>query len=167
MKAAIIGSGVSGLATAIRLAAKGYKVTVFEQSERIGGKLNELRMGDFRFDTGPSLFTLPNLVDELFDVAGEGNSNAFEYKQLENVTRYFYPNGKVLNSWADPKRFAHEAEIVLGEPATNIENYLAECEELYNLTANMFMFSPFPTWEGFKSEEAKKIGLNLKKLKAF
>ncbi|MDY0254161.1 MAG: 1-hydroxycarotenoid 3,4-desaturase CrtD [Tenuifilaceae bacterium] len=167
MKAAIIGSGVGGLATAIRLAAKGYKVTVFEQSERIGGKLNELRMGDFRFDTGPSLFTLPNLVDELFDVAGEGNSNAFEYKQLENVTRYFYPNGKILNSWADPKRFAHEAEIVLGEPATNIENYLAECEELYNLTANMFMFSPFPTWEGFKSEEAKKIGLNLKKLKAF
>lgn len=167
MKAAIIGSGVGGLATAIRLSVKGYKVTVFEQSQNIGGKLNQLRMGEFRFDTGPSLFTLPNLVDELFDIAGEGYSNTFEYKQLENVTRYFYPNGKVLNSWADPKRFAHEAETVLSEPATNIENYLTECEELYNLTANLFMFSPFPTWAGFKSEEAKRIGINLKKLKAF
>ena len=167
MKAAIIGSGVGGLATAIRLAAKDYKVTVFEQSDTIGGKLNELRMGEFRFDTGPSLFTMPNLVDELFAIAGEKNSNTFKYKKLENVTRYFYPNGKVLNSWSDSKRFAQEAEEVLNEPAKNIEQYLNECKELYQLTSKMFIFSPFPSWEGFKSDEAKEIGKNLKKLKAF
>ena len=167
MKAGIIGSGVGGLATAIRLSTKGYKVTVFEQSDTIGGKLNELRMGDFRFDTGPSLFTLPSLVDELFSIAGEKDSNTFRYKKLENVTRYFYPNGKVLNSWSDPIRFAQEAEQVLNEPAANIEQYLNECKELYQLTSNMFMFSPFPTWKGFKSDEAKQIGMNFKKLKAF
>ncbi len=167
MKAGIIGSGVGGLATAIRLSTKGYKVTVFEQSDTIGGKLNELRMGDFRFDTGPSLFSLPSLVDELFSIAGEKDSNTFRYKKLENVTRYFYPNGKVLNSWSDPIRFAQEAEQVLNEPAANIEQYLNECKELYQLTSNMFMFSPFPTWKGFKSDEAKQIGMNFKKLKAF
>lgn len=167
MKAAVIGSGVGGLATAIRLAVKGYKVIVFEQSERVGGKLNELRMNGFRFDTGPSLFTLPALVDELFSLAGSDGKNLFKYQKLENVTRYFYPDGKVLNSWSDPKRFAVEAQMVLGEPAENIERYLEECNELYRLTSDMFIYSPFPSWEGFKSKEAQEIGKNIKKLKAF
>lgn len=167
MKAAVVGSGVGGMAIAIRLAVKGYKVTVFEQASKVGGKLNELRMDGFRFDTGPSLFTLPSLVDELFALGGNEGSTNFKYHKLENVTRYFYPDGKVLNSWADPQRFAQEAEAVLGEPAQNIEKYLAECNDLYRLTADMFMFSPFPTWQGFKSKEAQEIGKNLKTLKAF
>lgn len=155
------------MAIAIRLAAKGYAVTVFEQGERVGGKLNELRLGGFRFDTGPSLFTLPSLVDELFLLGGESIQNTFRYKKLENVTRYFYPDGKVLNSWSDPDRFATEAESVLGEPAINIAKYLRECNDLYNLTSDLFMFSPFPSWKGFTSNEAKEIGKNIKMLKAF
>jgi diapolycopene oxygenase len=167
VKAAVIGSGVGGLAIAIRLAAKGYKVTVFEQADRVGGKLNQLEMDGFRFDTGPSLFTLPSLVDELFALAGNEVSNLFKYRKLDNVTRYFYPDGKVLNSWSNPERFAQEAESVLYEPAENILSYLKECKDLYRLTANMFIYSPFPTWKGFTSDEAKEIGKNLKKLKAF
>ncbi len=167
MKVAVIGSGVAGLAIAIRLAVKGYRVTVFEKAAKSGGKLNEIRMGDFRFDTGPSLFTLPSLVDELFTLAGADAENTFKYKKLENVTRYFYPDGKVLNSWANPELFANEAQSVFNEPAENIEKYLKECSELYRLTANMFIFNPFPTWEGFTSSEAKEIGMNIKKLKAF
>jgi phytoene desaturase len=167
LKAAIIGSGVGGLATAIRLAIKGYKVTVFEQHTAVGGKLNELRIGNFRFDTGPSLFTLPSLVDELFSLAGDEGLGLLEYKKLENVTRYFYPDGKVLNSWADPIKFANEAEVVLNEPADNILQYLNESKDLYRLTESMFIFSPFPTWKGFVSNEAKEIGKNYRKLKAF
>lgn len=167
LKVAVIGAGVGGLAIAIRLALKGYKVNVFEQSTRVGGKLNELRIDGFRFDTGPSLFTLPNLVDELFALSGKDGENLFKYNKLDSVTRYFYPDGKILNSWSDPHRFAQEAEEVLGEPAQNIEKYLDECNDLYRLTADMFMFSPFPTWQGFKSKEAQEIGKNIKKLKAF
>ncbi|MDD2279489.1 MAG: phytoene desaturase family protein [Bacteroidales bacterium] len=167
MRAAVIGSGVGGMAIAIRMAVKGYKVTVFEQSSRVGGKLNELRMNGFRFDTGPSLFTMPDLVDELFGIAGNEGTDLFSYQKLENVTRYFYPDGKVLNSWADPNRFAQEAETILGEPAVNIQKYLSECSDLYRLTSKMFIFSPFPTWEGFKSKEAQELGKNIKKLKAF
>ena len=167
MKAAIVGAGIGGLAIAIRLARKGYVVTVFEQRKRVGGKLNELRIGEYRFDTGPSLFTLPSLVDELFALAESDNQLDFGYKKLENVTRYFYPDGKVLNSWPDPQRFANEAADVLNEPADNILRYLKECNDLYRLTSNMFIFNPFPSWKGFTSDEAKEIGKNLKKLKAF
>ena len=158
---------MGGLAVATRMAAKGHTVTIFEKENRIGGKLNELNINGFRFDTGPSLFTLPNLVDELFALAGNEADSLFKYKKLENITRYFYPDGKVLNSWANPERFAQEAESVLNEPAENILNYLKECDDLYRLTSSMFIYSPFPTWKGFFSNEAKVIARNIKKLKAF
>ena len=61
----IIGSGIAGIASAIRLAQKGYAVTVFEANDYPGGKLSEFRLGDYRFDAGPSLFTLPDLVEEI------------------------------------------------------------------------------------------------------
>ncbi len=68
MKAAVIGSGVGGLAIAIRLAQKGYDVTVFEKNDHAGGKMSEIRGNGFRFDTGPSLFTLPELARELIEL---------------------------------------------------------------------------------------------------
>jgi len=68
MKVAVIGSGVAGLATAIRVAARGDIVTLFEKNGTPGGKISQIRDKGYRFDTGPSLFTLPNLVDELLSM---------------------------------------------------------------------------------------------------
>jgi len=68
MKVAVIGSGVAGLATAIRVAARGDSVTLFEKNGIPGGKISQIRDKGYRFDTGPSLFTLPNLVDELLSM---------------------------------------------------------------------------------------------------
>ena len=65
-KVAVVGAGVGGLATAIRLSIKGYSVEVFESNSYIGGKLSQIESKNFRFDAGPSLFTMPELVDELF-----------------------------------------------------------------------------------------------------
>ena len=64
--AIVIGSGVAGLATAVRLATAGFSVQVFEAAEKPGGKLAEMYVDGYRFDIGPSLFTLPYLVEELF-----------------------------------------------------------------------------------------------------
>jgi len=63
LKVIIIGSGIAGLASAIRLACAGHQVTVFEANAYPGGKLSEIYSDGFRFDAGPSLFTLPQLVD--------------------------------------------------------------------------------------------------------
>ena len=68
-KAIIIGSGIAGLATAARLLSKGYDVSIFEAGEVTGGKIHSFNLGEYRFDAGPSLFTLPYLVDELFENA--------------------------------------------------------------------------------------------------
>ena len=81
----IIGAGVAGLATAIRLAVQGHQVTVFEQSDRPGGKLDNLQWNGYRWDSGPSLFTLPDLVDELYVLAGEEMKKYLRYQKLELI----------------------------------------------------------------------------------
>ena len=70
-KAIVIGSGVAGLATSIRLALKGYQTHVFEINSYPGGKLSAFEIDGYRFDAGPSLFTMPHFVTELFEKAGE------------------------------------------------------------------------------------------------
>ena len=67
-KAVIIGSGIAGIASAIRLQNKGYSVQILEKNNYPGGKITELTGNGFRFDAGPSLFTMPNLVTELFEI---------------------------------------------------------------------------------------------------
>ena len=70
-KVAIIGSGLGGLSAAISLRAAGYEVEVFEKNERIGGKLNIKELNGYTFDLGPSIFTLPQFFENLFQRAGK------------------------------------------------------------------------------------------------
>ena len=86
-QAIVIGSGIAGIATSIRLACQGYSVEVFEKNEYAGGKLSSFSLGDYRFDFGPSLFTMPHFIDELFELAGENPREHFQYKRKENQVR--------------------------------------------------------------------------------
>lgn len=88
-KAIVVGSGIAGLAVAIRLACKGFEVDVYEKNEYPGGKLTSIEKNGFRFDAGPSLFTLPDQVDELFRLAGEIPGEHFQYKRLHTTCHYF------------------------------------------------------------------------------
>ncbi len=67
-KVAVIGSGIGGIAIALNLKKLGFEVDIFEKNSKIGGKIGEIKQNGFRFDTGPSLFTLPELVDELLNL---------------------------------------------------------------------------------------------------
>ncbi|MBK6680297.1 MAG: FAD-dependent oxidoreductase [Ignavibacteriales bacterium] len=64
-KVVVIGAGLGGLSAAIRLAKKGFSVTIVEQNNKTGGKANEINEEGFRFDTGPSLLTMPFVIEEL------------------------------------------------------------------------------------------------------
>ncbi len=111
MKAVVIGAGVGGLAAAIRLAAKGCAVTVLEQLPNAGGKLNLLEDAGFRFDTGPSLVTLPWVFEDLFSAAGEILSDHLELIRLEPVCRYFYADGTGFDASADLPTMMANLEI--------------------------------------------------------
>ncbi|SNC76845.1 phytoene desaturase [Hymenobacter gelipurpurascens] len=137
---AIIGAGIGGIASAVRLALAGHKVTVFEAQESFGGKMHQLVLpGGYRFDGGPSLFTLPHLVDELFRLAGRDPQDHFRYQRLDPITQYFFPDGTQLTAWADEDKFAQEIEQKLSVPAAEVLAFLKRSRLAYEATADTFL----------------------------
>jgi phytoene desaturase len=139
LRTAIIGAGIAGLAAAVRLAVQGHEVEVFEASASPGGKLSEFSLGDYRFDLGPSLFTMPQYVDELFELAGENPRDHFAYERLPVVCNYFWEDGTRIHAHAAKEDFAKEVEEVLDVPASRIISILADAEKKYHVSGRTFL----------------------------
>lgn len=138
-KAIVIGSGIAGLASAIRLNSKGYQVDVFESNSYPGGKLTEFRLGNYRFDAGPSLFTMPILVDNLIRKLGEDPRDHFNYCKKEISCVYFWEDGTRFPAPAQPDLLAQKAEKTFGVEAQKITNYLRHSSRMYRLTNKVFL----------------------------
>lgn len=160
-KIIVIGAGVGGLATSIRLALKGYSVEVYESNSYVGGKLSQIKSDGFRFDAGPSLFTMPELVDELFQLAGENPRDFFNYQQLEESCRYFYEDGTVLRGFSNIEKFANEAAEQTGVNKTDVINHLKKSEYIYNATAFLFLQRSLHKIKSFLSFKVFKSFLKL------
>jgi phytoene desaturase len=163
-KAVVIGSGVGGLAIAIRLAARGHRVTVLEANARPGGKLAEIRSRGYRFDAGPSLFTLPHLVDELFTHCGENPEAYFRYDKLESICRYHYEDGTIINAWQDIDAFADELENKTSDTGKSLRAFLGKSRILYELTAPVFIFRSFHRLSTFFSRDFIRALLRIHRL---
>lgn len=92
-RAVIIGGGLGGLAAALRLAVHGWQVTVCEQGKSFGGKMNSWSEHGYRFDTGPSLITMPWVFEELFEAAGSRLQEQVELMPLPSLAQYVYDDG--------------------------------------------------------------------------
>lgn len=138
-KVIVIGAGIAGLATGIRLRVLGYDVSVFEANSYAGGKLTEVKTGDYRFDAGPSLFTMPQYIDELFELAGKDPRDYYDYKRLDVLCRYHWDDGTALTTYADPQQTAQEMATVLGEAPETILSHLADSRAKYELTGRTFL----------------------------
>lgn len=166
-KALVVGSGIAGIAASIRLAVKGYQVEVFEANAYPGGKLTAIEGKGYRFDAGPSLFTLPEQVEELFQLAGQNPKEHFEYDRLEVVCHYFWEDGKKVKAWADSARFAAEVASELGVSELGIKEVLKRSAFIYEHLSPLFMhrsLHKLSTWIG---PQARKAYLNLGKLGLF
>lgn len=141
--ALIIGGGIAGLAASIRLARLGLAVTILEKNPNVGGKLNEYTEKGYRFDIGPSLFTLPHLVDELFILCGENPREHFRYFELEDICHYFFPDGRSVTTCRDRLTLSLRLEESLGESRQHTRAFLEHAEHLWRLTAGLFIFGDF------------------------
>jgi phytoene desaturase len=138
-KVIIIGSGIAGLASAVRMAVKGHQVQVFEANAYPGGKLSEMQVDGFRFDAGPSLFTMPELVDELFTLAGRNPKDYFHYQKLDSICNYFYPDGTTLKAHAQSELFINEVSEKLNVQPDIVQAHLNKSAFIYRHTAHLFL----------------------------
>ena len=166
-QAAVIGAGIAGIATAIRLAVKGYAVEVFEANAYPGGKLSSFELNGYRFDAGPSLFTLPQLVDELFRLAGKEPTDYFQYQKLPETCRYFYEDGTRFVADAEPEQLAQTLEKYLGEPAESTRRHLRDSARKYELTEGLFLRRSLHKVGTYLNRDAFRGYLNLPRLDAF
>lgn len=137
--AIVIGSGVAGMATAIRLAVQGFKVDVFEKNDRPGGKISVFSKEGYQFDAGPSLFTQPENIAALFELAGELLSDYFTYHKCTETCRYFFGNGRQVTAYADQDLLAKELNEKLGESEQAVKKYLQRSGDVYNNIGQVFL----------------------------
>ncbi len=137
-RVAVVGGGLAGLAAALRLASRGVEVVLFERGPHLGGKARELREGGHRFDTGPTVVTLPEVVARTFTEAGAAPPSM---TALDPLTRYRLPSGRTWDVHRDPDR------TLAGLPAAQRGVYAAlldEARRLYEGAAPTFVHGRKP-----------------------
>ena len=161
-KVIIVGSGIAGLATAVRLKAKGYDVKIFESASHTGGKIHAFNLGDYRFDAGPSLFTLPHLFDELFNILGENPRNFFNYNKKDVHCEYFWNDGKRLTAYADKNKFLKEVHDKFGIKNSIISKYLDHSRKKYEITKRIFLQNSLHKVSTYLSKDVLRGLMSLK-----
>src|SRR5437763_85100 len=101
-RVAVIGGGLGGLAAACTLAARGHAVTLFEQGPTLGGKAAVLAEAGYRFDMGPTILTLPAVLERVFAEAGRDLTDYLDLIRLDPQWRCFFADGATLDLCADP-----------------------------------------------------------------
>lgn len=144
----VIGAGVGGLATAARLAVKGHRVTILEQSDRVGGKLATYRREGFAFDTGPSLFTLPAVYRDLFLKTGRPLEEEVDLQPVEPAFGYHFADGSsALLPGVDPARCANAlGDAFGGSAADDWRTLMDRAAKMWQLTRQPFLQSPLQGW---------------------
>ena len=161
---AVIGAGIGGLAVSLRLKAQGFRVVVFEKNHRPGGKLAELHMDGFRFDTGPSLFTLPEYVEELFELFGEKMSDFIPYRQLDVNCRYFFPDDSQIVFYHDQDRLRDELSRSNVQSAHQLFARLQRAARMYELGAPVFLNNDLHRLAGFNTPSGRRAAMRLAEL---
>jgi phytoene desaturase len=128
----IVGAGFGGLAAAVRLLAQGHDVTILEQQPAIGGRASQIRDGDYTFDTGPSLITMPWLFDEVFAIGGTRLADEVRLHELDPGYRIYWTDD---DRWFD---FAASRDTLYRETAKfspadagNLDAFLEATREIH------------------------------------
>ncbi|MBP7216001.1 MAG: phytoene desaturase [Candidatus Omnitrophica bacterium] len=131
-KVAIVGAGVGGLATAARLAQRGYQVQVFEKLAACGGRCHLLEDKGFKFDMGPSFVLMPDFFEEVFQDCKENIKDYLNLVSIDPSYKLWYPDGETFTAYRDSEQTKAELERIEKGAALKFESFIAETRRLYN-----------------------------------
>ena len=140
----VIGAGIGGLSAAIHLAVAGCEVVVLEQNLTVGGKMGRIEEGGFTWDTGPSVITMRHVFEELFATAGRRLEEYLTLLPVDPLTRYFYPDGVVLDATRDLSAMAAQIEAIEPRDVEGYLAFLAYAAKLHRITGPVFIYDQPP-----------------------
>jgi phytoene desaturase len=141
--AVVIGSGFGGLAAAIRLGARGYRVTVVETLDAPGGRAYVYRRDGFTFDAGPTIITAPYLLEELWTLCGRRMADDIDLRRIDPFYRIRFDDGSVFNASGDPA--AMRAEVARFAPAdvAGFDRFMRDSARIYDVGFTKLADQPF------------------------
>ncbi len=131
--AIVIGSGFGGLAAAIRLGAKGYRVTVLEALDAPGGRAYVFKQDGFVFDAGPTIITAPFLFEELWGLCGRRLADDVKLVELDPAYQIRFADGTVFNYSADPAKMRAEVARLCPADLPAYDRFMVKSREIYGL----------------------------------
>jgi phytoene desaturase len=141
--AVVIGSGFGGLAAAIRLGARGYRVTVLERLDQAGGRAAVFRQDGFTFDAGPTIITAPFLFEELWQLCGRTLSDDVELRPLDLFYRILFDDGTRFDCRADGEAMKREVARLAPGDVAGYERFMRYSEEIFRIGFEQLGDVPF------------------------
>lgn len=166
-KICVIGGGLGGLSASIRLANKGFEVDLYEQNSTAGGKAGEINESGYRFDTGPSLLTMPQVLDDLFSECNENLQDYLTINRLDLICKYFYPDKSIINAYSDVEKFGKEIDEKTSDSSEALNKYLNYCKTIYDLAGDLFLTKDPSSVSTYLNSKALKTLLNIRKIDPF
>lgn len=130
-RAIVIGSGFGGLAAAIRLSKKGYRVTVVERLEQAGGRASVFRQDGFTFDAGPTIVTAPDVFKELWDLCGKKFEDYVDLRKMGPFYKIHFDDGRTFTVSDDPEWMRSEIAKFNPDDLPGYEKYLKDSKACY------------------------------------
>lgn len=144
--AIVIGSGFGGLAAAVRLGARGYRVTVLEKLDAPGGRAYVYRQDGFTFDAGPTVITAPFLLEELWTLAGRRLADDVELRPVSPFYRIRFDDGMLFDYSGDAQAMREQIARLCPEDVAGYERFLALSERIYKVGFEELGHVPFDSW---------------------
>jgi phytoene desaturase len=166
-RVAVIGGGFGGLSAAIYLANYGYKVDLFEKNSDSGGKVREVNHEGYRFDTGPSIITLPYIIDSLFVDAGFEREKFIEYLSINPLCRNFFSDGSKLDTMHNLLEMKAELSKFSIFDAENYPKFINHTQTIYENIAEVFIYEPLHELKKLIDEKKLPSIFDLKNIDAF
>ena len=158
---AVVGAGLAGLASACVLAARGHKVVLFDKNPWMGGKAAQLEEDGFRFDMGPTILTVPHVLERVFQEAGRSMHDYLDLRRLDPQWRCFFDDGSVLDLQEDVAKMAEVVKGFAPGSEAGYSDFMAMSEKLHEVSEKFFFWKSV---EGIADTLSFK-GMNLATLK--
>ena len=158
----IIGGGIGGLALACMLGKKGYRVTILEKNDTVGGRARLWQKDGFTFDLGPSWYMMPDVFEYFFSLVGEDIDEYFELQKLSPSYRVFLKsNGRHYDFFGDIEKNKQTFEAIEPGSGTILEDFLASTKYQYDIAKHEFMFKNYDSIFDFFNKRVMTLGAQL------